>query len=151
MSLSNSRLAYTDCYTLLDRALDEPRGIRIEVNDLAAANYLRMRIHHARTIDRQENKVTYPDKDHPLHGRSPYDILIARIEGDEDSGLLYLDKQKVEIISVEPIPADFQVEFKPVRMLEAPKEGEWPMKDLELKLEGEIKVEPPPRPQIRRR
>ena len=140
MSLSNSRLSYTDCYTLLDRALDEPRGIRIEVSDLPAANYLRMRIHHARTIDRQENKVTYPDKDHPLHGRSPYDILVARIEGDGDQGLLYLDKQKVEILGIEPIPADYQVEFKPVRMIEGPK------------AEPEIEIiEPPSRPRVMRR
>jgi hypothetical protein len=142
MSLSNSRLAYEDCYKLLDQALDEDRGIRIEVNDLAAANYLRMRIHHARTIDRQENKVTYPDKDHPLHGRSPYDILIARIEGDGDTGMLYLDKQKVVILGVEPIPADFQVEFKSVRLIEGPQPE--PQGTVEI-------IEPPSRPQIRRR
>jgi hypothetical protein len=139
MSLSNSRLSYTDCFALLDRALDEDRGIRIEVADLPAANYLRMRIHHARTIDRQENKVTYPDKDHPLHGRSPYDILVARIEGN-GVGVLYLDKQKVEILGVEPIPADYQVEFKPVRMIEGPK------------AEPEVEIlAPPSRPRVMRR
>ncbi len=104
MSLSNSRLAYDDCFKLLDAALDEPRGIRVEVASSNDATYLRMRIHHARTIDRRENAATYIEKDHPLHGRSPYDILVVRIEDDHEGSWLYLDKQKVEIGRVESIP-----------------------------------------------
>ena len=33
MSLSNSRMSYLDCFDLLDKALDEPRGIRVELAD----------------------------------------------------------------------------------------------------------------------
>ena len=121
MSLSNSRLSYTDCFDLLDRALDESRGLRIEVPDLNAANYLRMRIHHARQIDRNENKITYADPDAPLHGRSPYDILVVRIEATNGSGWVYLDKQKVDIISVEAIPDDHQIEYSPMKLIEPPK------------------------------
>ena len=111
MSLSNSRLAYTDCFDLLDRALDEPRGIRIELADHNSANYLRMRIHHARTIDRNENTKTYP-ADHHLHGRSPYDILVCRIEGSAPAWL-WLDKQKVEIGRIEAIEPGEQIEQAP--------------------------------------
>ena len=52
MSLSNSRHAYLDCFALLDRALEDPRGIRAEVPSLANAIRLRLRIHQARAIDR---------------------------------------------------------------------------------------------------
>ena len=140
MSLSNSRLSYTDCFDLLDRALDESRGLRIEVPDLNAANYLRMRIHHARQIDRNENKITYPEPDAPLHGRSPYDILVVRIESVNGSGWVYLDKQKVDIISVEAIPDDHQIEYSPMKLIEPPR----PLPPIDLPIVAPI-------PGIRRR
>lgn len=128
MSLSNSRLAYGDCFELLDKALEETRGIRVEVIDLASANYLRMRIHHARTIDRRDNAITYPDRDHPMHGRSPYDILVVRIEEDSTSGWLYLDKQKVEIGRIEALEETRMIAAPPeVRMIEGPKPEREPM------------------------
>lgn len=114
MSLSNSRNAYTDCYALLDKALDDPRGIRAEVPSLANAFRLRLRIHQARAIDRAENARTYPD-DHPLHNRSPYDALVCRIE-DGPRVWVYLDKQQVEIGVVESIPEGYHIQ-----QVEAPK------------------------------
>ena len=113
MSLSNSRLSYSDCYDLMDKALDEPRGIRVEVSDLNAANYLRMRMHHARQINRSENTRTYPDAAEPLHGRSIYDIFVVRIEEGPGSAWVYLDKQKVEIGRVEAIPETKQIGAEP--------------------------------------
>lgn len=128
MSLSTSRLAYRDCFTLLDRALDEPRGVRIEVpSGLNSAIYLRMRIHHARQIDRADNEKTYPDPEHHLHGCSEYDVLVCRIEETADAAWLYLDKQKVEIGTIESIPDGYQIEGpKPMLQIEGPK-GEPPM------------------------
>lgn len=120
MSLSNSRLAYNDCFDLLDRALDDPRGIRVELADENSAVYLRMRIHHARSIDRADNEKTY-EPDHPLHGRSPYDILVCRIDSASDPVWLYLDKQKVEIGRIEPIPEGTLIEHRPMLQLEGPK------------------------------
>ena len=118
MSLSNSRLSYADCFELLDRALDEPRGIRAEVPSAKAAGYLRMRIHHARQIDRSENAATY-EPDHHLHGRSPYDIFVIRLEEADGRSWVYLDKQKVEIGAIEPIPEGYQIEAPaPVLQLE---------------------------------
>lgn len=118
MSLSTSRLAYIDCFTLLDRAVAEPRGIRAEVPSLSAATHLRMRIHQARQIDRGENAKTYP-ADHPLHGRSPYDIFVCRIEEASDTVWLYLDREHVQIGAIESIPEGYQIEApKPVLRIE---------------------------------
>lgn len=119
MSLSNSRASYTDCFDLLDKALDEPRGTRVEIlSGPRAATHFRMRIHQARQIDRAENRVTYPDPDHHLHGRSPYDILVLRIE-DGPPCWLYLDKQKVDLGVIEPIPEGYQIApVEPVLRLE---------------------------------
>lgn len=111
MSLSNSRAAYLDAYVLLDKALEEPRGLRVEIIEgRGAANHFRMRIHQARQIDRNENAKTYPDPNHHLHGRSPYDLLVCRIESGPAGTWLYLDKQKVEIGVVESIPEGYRIE-----------------------------------------
>lgn len=142
MSLSNSRLSYSDCYDLLDRALEEDRGICVTLPSRSAANYLRMRIHHARTIDREENRKTYPDPDAPLHGRSSYDILVLRIEGDDEEGKLYLDKQKVEILAIDSIPADHQMVYTPVKLIEGPRPE--PLDEVEI-------INPPKPVGIRRR
>ena len=144
MSLSNSRLSYSDCFELLDRAIEEPRGIRLEVVDSNKAGYLRMRIHQARQIDRVENKKIYPDAEHYLHGRSVYDILVCRIEEGPDSVWVWLDKLKVEIGRIESIPEGSQIEHVPILQIEGPKE----------RLVEVFKLEPRPMfrdPQIRRR
>lgn len=131
MSLNNSRRSYDDCFVLFDRALEADRGIRVEVPDSDAATYLRMRMHHARTIDRRENKTTYPDPAEALHGRSVYDIFVIRIE-DGEPAWVYLDKQKVEIGRVEEIPADYRIETMPTaprvefHVVEPPKQLESP-------------------------
>ena len=116
MSLSNSRHAYLDCFSLLDRALEDPRGIRAEVPSLNNALRLRLRIHQARAIDRKDNASTY-DPDHPLHGRSPYDLLVCRIEEVAGRAWVYLDKVQVQIGVIEPILED----WTPVQMVEPPK------------------------------
>ena len=121
MSLSTSRHAYLDCFALLDRALEDPRGIRAEVPSLANAIRLRLRIHQARSIDRSDNAKTY-DPDHPLHGRSPYDVLTCRVEDNGAGAWIYLDKVQVLIGTIEPIPegwAPVQMEpAKPVLRIE---------------------------------
>lgn len=119
MSLSTSRHAYLDCYALLDAALADPRGIRAEVSTLAAATHLRMRVHQARTIDRNENAKTYP-ADHHLHGRSPYDILVCRVEETPtDHAWIYLDRLQVNILTIEPIPEGHLIEApKPMLQIE---------------------------------
>ena len=118
MSLNNSRRSYDDCFSLFDRALEADRGIRVEVDDIRAANYLRMRMHHARTIDRRDNKLIYPDPEDAMHGRSIYDIFVIRIEDGEPKAWVYLDKEKVTIGRVEDIPTDHKIEYRPVPQVE---------------------------------
>ena len=111
MSLNNSRRSYDDCFSLFDRALEADRGIRVEVDDIRAANYLRMRMHHARTIDRRDNKLIYPDPEDAMHGRSIYDVFVIRIE-DGEPAWVYLDKEKVTIGRVEEIATNHRIEYR---------------------------------------
>ena len=74
MSGSSSILAYIDCFDVMDRALDEPIGVRLRCDSESSAIYQRMRFNNARSIDRKANLEIY-EKGHKLHGRSVYDQL----------------------------------------------------------------------------
>ncbi len=101
MSTSTSRLSYGDCFDLLDRACADAKGMRVKFSTFAAAQAFRMRMYGARQIDREDNKQVY-SKDHPMHGRSPYDVLRmtvqrASYERDtngyvDDSSWLYFER-----------------------------------------------------------
>jgi hypothetical protein len=91
MPTSTSRLAYEDCYEILNMAVEDEAGARVRVPDRRDAVTLRVRLHTARRIDREENRLTY-DKDHPLHGKSVYDKLVVRIKDLEEAIYLYIEK-----------------------------------------------------------
>lgn len=89
MTLSTSRLAYTDCIEVFDRALEDSKGIRISQPGIDEANHFRMRMHQARKLIRDDNRLTYED-DHPMFGRSVYDKLAVRIKNIEGTIYLYI-------------------------------------------------------------
>lgn len=84
MPISNSRLSYSDCFTLLDGALADPKGARVCIGEYGQAIFFRMRVNQARAIDRKDNKEIYSEVDHPLHGRSIYDPILTRVLEDTD-------------------------------------------------------------------
>lgn len=97
MATSTSRLSYTDCFELMDAAIGNVRGVRVQAEHSAATN-LRMRLHTARRIDRSDNQQTY-HQDHPLHGRSIYDELAVRIR----DGWLYIERVSTKNLKIEPL------------------------------------------------
>lgn len=99
MPVSNSRLSYSDCFTLFDKALEDSKGARYQVN--GGTNYgdswqFRLRMHNARQIDRKDNKDIYPDPGERLHGRSLFDPLIIQIKQDVE-GLWWIYVVHTEI------------------------------------------------------
>lgn len=91
MSISSSPLSYTDCYEALDRALDDEKGVRVGVESIKSAQFLRMRLNQARSINRDENQRTY-EPGHPLYGRSAYDRLMVRIKERGDKVYVYIEQ-----------------------------------------------------------
>ena len=86
MTLSTSILAFDDAILFLDRALEDPKGVRACFGDnYGNAQHYRMRCHAARNLVRQENAKLYPDPQDPMHGRSTFDVLTLRIIQDENS------------------------------------------------------------------
>ena len=101
MVAATSRFAYLDCFDLLERAMDDEVGVRVKFNSAEEAINYRMRIHKARSIDREENKSIKKPED-PLYGRSEYDKLVCRIEHySEGHSFLYVEKRTVNDLEIE--------------------------------------------------
>lgn len=79
MSYNTSITSYLDIRAALDRALESEKGVRLRFTDEKAAITFKGRWHTLRYLDRKENKKIYPE-DHPLWGRSVYDVLMSKTE-----------------------------------------------------------------------
>lgn len=91
MVTSTSRLSYSDCYDIFDRALDSALGLRIRFHDEGSASHFRTRLHAARQVHRRDNAETYPEGD-PKHGASEYDGLIVKLRTDDRGPFLLIEK-----------------------------------------------------------
>lgn len=96
MVASASRFSYGDCYDLMNKALADPKGIKVKFESYGDALHFRLRLHTARRIDRKDNLEVYPEGN-VMHGKSAYDSLIMRIRTLAD-GTSWLRMEKVEAV-----------------------------------------------------
>ena len=101
--MSNSRLSYGDCFEIMDAALEEKRGKRIPFDNYGQVVHFRLRMHHARAIDRADNKLIFDDPSHPMHGRSLYDKLVMRVKPINNRYYLYVEKIEWQNLVVESL------------------------------------------------
>lgn len=126
MSISTSRLAYTDCIDLMDAAIESSLGVRYPFGKgprgRDAAFHYRMRVHQARKLVREDNERIYADDPgHPLHGRSIYDPLVFRIREADGEFYLYGEKTSIDLGAIEPLD-EIEGEFiEATLVLEQPK------------------------------
>ena len=99
MATSTSRLSFSDCYDILDRALATPRGLRLSFPVEGDARHFRTRLHAARSLHRRDNAATYPEGD-PKHGSSEYDPLTVKLRANG----------KGWVLLIEPVSATMQIE-----------------------------------------
>jgi len=97
MSSPTTRLAYGDCFELFDQAYNTTKGIRFQVQAESTAISLRLRMHQARSIDRNDNRKLYQPGE-PLYGCSIYDSLQIRYRNDGDAWWVYIEPRAVPII-----------------------------------------------------
>ena len=62
----------------MDQALLEEKGVRIKFDQPNHATRFRQRCNMLRVLDRRDNLTVY-DKNHPMYGRSAYDVLVLRV------------------------------------------------------------------------
>ena len=103
MSLPNQIGAYGPELDLFDRAIDDPKGIRVHAGSETAAEQMRFRLHQARALQRVENTRIY-DKTDPRHGNCEYDKLICRLREDtEHQWWVYIERHGVEVSRIESL------------------------------------------------
>jgi len=116
MAINPSRLAYQDCYDLLEKAIssDYPTGLRIKFANRREATHFRQRLHNARYVDRIDNTKVYPDG-HPMFGKSVYDVVNCRIRETTDVCWLRLERSDTRRFDIEPIEPedDFPIKMEP--------------------------------------
>lgn len=97
MPTSKSRLSYPDCESFLNAALEDERGARLPFLTEGQATQFRVRCHYFRTIVREDNAEIYTDREHPMHGRSEYDVLALTILPTEDRTEFWVYARKMTI------------------------------------------------------
>src|SRR5215510_14686430 len=117
MAVSTSRLAYSDCFELLERAINDPKGIRVKFASYDDAFNFRLRLHQARKIDRQDNLDAYAEGHH-MHGHSIYDPLSCKIRPFSKGAWLLIERVdarvfEVESLSKEPIETELPLPLPP--------------------------------------
>jgi|SRR5262245_60944169 len=79
MPNSPSLLAYPDVQKAMDEALAAPAGVRLVFKGGAPArNKFLFRSLTFRRLDRENNKILYPDPAMTMHGKSIYDTLVVK-------------------------------------------------------------------------
>ena len=107
MPLSYDKRGYEDCFEALERGLESPRGVQIPYDSEGQARQERMRFYAAIEMDRTQMAKAYPDKEHPLHGRSEYSIFRIVIRQDNRlRWMVRLEKRSLNISMIEEIPED---------------------------------------------
>jgi hypothetical protein len=119
MAMSQSRLAFSDCYELMEQAIADPKGIRVKFASEDDAFHYRLRLHNARKIDRHDNLQVF-EEGHSMHGKSPYDVLVMRIERRDKQFWLRLEKLSLDGMEIESL-SDGQP-YKPMEIPEPPKD-----------------------------
>lgn len=118
MSLPTTLGAYRECEDIFERAVADPKGVRVQVGSQEGAINLRSRLHYFRKLDRDANAKTYPT-DHPQHGQSLYDDFVVQMYPDEDRDAgrwwLYIQPRSSKILAIEPLSeTDDLIEVAPL-------------------------------------
>jgi hypothetical protein len=83
MPKSKSLLSFPDCKDVFDKAILSENGVVMNFEDKAAMTKFMFRCFWFRSLDRDNNKVLYPDPGQTMHGRSVYDQITVRKDGNK--------------------------------------------------------------------
>jgi hypothetical protein len=113
LALSRQPSAYNDCYEIWAAALTEPGGVRTNIGpNYAQAEYLRARMHQARSLLRDQTKAAYKPGD-PAYNTSEFDAykLTIKIDADDDTHWLYVEPHGnwSAVRRIEPVPEDERI------------------------------------------
>jgi hypothetical protein len=90
---------YSDCRTILERALASANGLRVSFDTWSEACRFRLRCNKARVEDRKASKAMFKPGE-PKWNKSQFDCLVLRLGKGETT--ISIEREKaVEFLSVE--------------------------------------------------
>lgn len=92
-------LSFPDCKQAYDRAVLSENGVVVKFEDEGARDRFMFRCMTFRMLDRDHNKILYPDPAMTMHGRSIYDQVSVKRDGKN----LKLVKIKTDRYEIEDI------------------------------------------------
>lgn len=143
MTLPANLDAYDREFEALERAANDPIGIRLKFTSSSRAQLFMFRIHQARALERANSKKIY-EKDDPRWGKSAYGSLVCRrpIQDTNGDWWVYLEHGGGDVLAIEELSgtdrpmhteierAKKQIEHEPQLALPAPKPIAEIMEDL---------------------
>lgn len=87
MPLPATSASYRDCERVLNHALDQEKGLRIDFPTIQQAQSYRHRLNSCRSILRKESRRIYPP-DHKDFGRCPFDHFIFRLDHERPAVII---------------------------------------------------------------
>lgn len=112
MALSESIAAYTDCLDLYDRAQADGKGVRVLVENQNAAYILRLRLNHARVLERRESMRLYERTD-PKYGKSANDrfrVTMREAAEGETGFWVYIEEWAQDHLAIEGLSSEDRID-----------------------------------------
>lgn len=98
MGASKSILSYTDCKEVFERAAGNPKGLRMRFKQgEKARDFFAFRLWEFRKLDRNQNRVLYPDPTNTMHGKSFFDLFSVKKVGEDTIEILKINLDDCEI------------------------------------------------------
>ena len=101
MGASKSILSYNDAKEVFERAAASSNGVRLEFDGgFRARDNFMYRLWNFRKLDREQNRVLYPDPGHTMHGRSLFDTFSVRKIGPNAIEIQKIDIGNIKIVDL---------------------------------------------------
>jgi hypothetical protein len=102
VTASKSILSYDDAREVFERVAQSPnKGIRLTCPGGQKARDLFMfRLWDYRKLDREQNRILYPDPAHTMHGRSYWDKFVVRKVSDNQIEIEQVNIDDIEIVDL---------------------------------------------------
>jgi hypothetical protein len=98
---SKSILSYNDAKEVFERAAASPHGVRLTFEQgPKARDFFMYRLWEFRKLDRNQNRILYPDPAHSMHGASFFDTFSVKKVGMDTIEVVRINLDGINIIDI---------------------------------------------------
>jgi hypothetical protein len=99
MGASKSILSYNDAKEVFERAAANPTGVRLTFEDgPKARDFFMFRLWEFRKLDRDQNRILYPDPVHSMHGKSFFDTFSVKKIGHDRIEVVKINLDRIKVV-----------------------------------------------------